>query len=224
MNLLLFWNFVNFFLLSSLLTFFVTLDSKEEGKKNCHGSLTWWQDILGPKYYLAQLWLGDREAKTFGKSACFQSKWTGFKLSLVGEKKCVVRNNPARKQLGKEKFKKHSRQPLPPNFFKFFLAGASRILTKCTNSCQNEPKCVNSWPWWGKSPSNSSPGHPGKKKFLFSSWGILAGPRPVPPYPVSRKNTQWLSLNWVKSKMFFFTDSGGWGSLFQKLILSCSRS
>ena len=62
MNLLLFWNFVNFFLLSSLLTFFVTLDSKEEGKKDCHGSLTWWQDILGPKYYLAQLWLGDREA------------------------------------------------------------------------------------------------------------------------------------------------------------------
>ena len=27
-----------------------------------------------------------------------------------------------------------------------------------------------------------------------------------------------LDLNPVKSKMFFFTDSGGWGSLFQKLI------
>ena len=128
-----------------------------------------------------------------------------LRLSLVGDEKCVARNNPARKffefilagvGLARKKSKisllGQSWQEKSQNFpclYKF-LAKIYKFLAKMHQNesipCHGDKNIILIPPrgaWQGKYYSNSLPGHPGEVKSGFQTRGILTIPRPVPPYP-----------------------------------------
>ena len=78
---------------------------------------------------------------------------------------------------------------------KKFLARASLVLPKCTNSCQNEPKCANSSPWQENVILIPRWGVPARKNcFFYSRNSRRTLPRLTtpPPKAVSRKKMLWL--------------------------------
>ena len=94
-----------------------------------------------------------------------------------------------KEQPGEEKFWIYPRRGrVGEKKFKNFLAGASLISPKCTNSCQNAPKWANFLPWRGKYHSDSSPGH-WRGKIWFSD---PRNSRKTPPRPaIPRQRLSW---------------------------------